>query len=114
VNDVRHVPPPPSQKKRKGTELPPQLGGTNPKRTKVSEPGGLVSNWKQSIGTASHITNKQYIEPTADDDEEDLVEGEFDRAEQPDMLDAVRASKPPSVMGDHSTSVSICNVSYHT
>jgi hypothetical protein len=71
-----------------------------------------VSNWKQSVGAASHITNKQYIEPTFIDDDEDFVEGEFDRAEQPDMLDAVRASKPPSVKGDHSTPVSLPYFSY--
>jgi hypothetical protein len=61
----------------------------------MSEPGGLVSNWKENADLQTSITNKHPVEFV--DDEDDFVEGEFDRAEQQDTLKAVRASKPSTV-----------------
>lgn len=102
MNEVRQVPPTESQsKKRKGPEPPtPVAGNTSTKRTKASEPGGLVPNWKKKtdVGILEHIARKRPIEFI--DDEDDLVEGEFDRSEGQDTLDAVRATKPSTVRID--------------
>lgn len=98
MNEVRQVqPPPPSQlKKRKGPDPPPPaVGNTSSKRTKTSEPGGLVYNWKENAGLLYHIAKKRPVEFIDDDD--DIAQGEFDTAEQPDTLKAVRASKPSTV-----------------
>ena len=98
MNDARQMqPPPPSQiKKRKGPDPPPPVdGNTSSKRIKTSEPGGLVSNWKENAGLQTRVANKLPAE--FDDNEDDFVEGEFDRPEQPDTLKAVRASKPSTV-----------------
>lgn len=103
MNDARQVPPnpPPSGsqlKKRKepDSDLPPPVdGNASTKRTKTSNPGGLVTNWKQSVGLLEHVANKHPIDFF--DDEDVTVEGEFDNAEGPDMLNAVRASKPSTV-----------------
>lgn len=98
MNDARQVPPPPpvQLKKRKGPELPPPVDGkTNAKRHKISEPSGLVYDWKKNAGLLEHIAKRRPIEFV--DSEDDLVEGEFDKAEQPNTLNAVRASKPSIV-----------------
>ena len=101
MNEARQVPPPSQSKKCKDPKpSPPVDGNTSAKRTKVSEPGGLVSNWKKKtdVGLLEHIARKRPIEFL--DDEDDLVEGEFDRAEGPDALNAVRDSKPSTVRID--------------
>jgi hypothetical protein len=83
-------------------------GETSTKRTKTSEPGGLVPNWKQSAGITSHITKKRPIESKVDDDI--FTDGEFDTPEPLATLEAIRASKP-AVKID-SVLVSILTVSY--
>ena len=101
MNQARQVPPPSESqlKKRKGPDPPPPADGdTSTKRTKISEPGGLVPNWKKSVGLLSHIAKKHPIEFV--DDEDVVEEGEFDRAEGPETLNAVRASKPSTVRID--------------
>jgi hypothetical protein len=103
VNNTRQVlPPPPSQsKKRKGPEPPPPVeANTSTKRTRTTEPGGLVRNWKRDVSILEHTAHKHVMEFV--DDEDDLAdpEGEFDRAEGPGMLNAVRASKPSTVRID--------------
>ena len=94
--------PPPSQsKKRKDPEPSPLVNGnTSAKRTKVSEPGGLVSNWKKKtdVGLLEHVARKHPIEFI--DDDNNMVEGEFDRSEGQDTLDAVHAAKPSTVRID--------------
>lgn len=99
MNEVRQVPPTESQsKKRKGPEPPtPVAGNTSTKRTKASEPGGLVPNWKKKtdVGLLEHIGCKRPIEFI--DNEDDLVEGQFNRSEGQDTLDAVHATKPSMV-----------------
>jgi hypothetical protein len=101
VNEARHVPAPTSQivKKRKAPERPEQPplvhDSTSTKRMKASDPGGLVANWRQKTDLLSHIARKNPIEYI--DDEDDFIEGEFDRAERSDVLSAVRASKPSTV-----------------
>lgn len=102
MNEARLTPP--SQiKKRKGPEPPPVVavdGNTN-KRTKTSEPGGLVPNWKKNAGIMSSVTHKHPVDSEAvfiqGDNEDDLVEGEFDKDESTDTLNTVRASKPSTV-----------------
>lgn len=99
MSEARQFPPPSQSKKRAGPDPPPPVdGNTSTKRTKVSEPGGLVSNWKKKInvGPLEHIACKRPIK-FIDDEEDNIVEGEFDRAEEPDTLNAVRASKPSIV-----------------
>ena len=61
---------------------------------------GLVNNWKKKtdVGLLEHIAHKHPIEFIDDDD--DMVEGEFDRSEGQDTLDAVRATKPSTVRID--------------
>ena len=100
MNEARHVPPPSQIKKRKGLEPPPPspVDGNSTKRTKISEPGGLISNWKQNIVIPSSIAHKHRMQPT--DNEDDFVEGEFDKAEGLNMLNAVRISKPSTVRID--------------
>ena len=66
------------------------------KRVKPSEPGGLVYDWKKNAGLLHCIAKKHPIE-FVDDDDVVEGEGEFDKAEQPGTLDAVRASKPSAV-----------------
>ena len=106
ANIVRHRqvppnPPPPlgSQlKKRKepDSDLPPPVNGNaSTKQTKTSNPGGLVTNWKQSVGLLKHIANKHPIDFF--DDEDVMVKGEFDNVKGLNMLNAVRASKPSTV-----------------
>ena len=116
MNGARQVPPSaptnPQLKKRKGPELARAINGnSSTKRAKVSQPGGLVPNWKKKadVGLLQHIARKNPIEFV--NDEDNVVEGEFDRAEGPETLNAVRASKPSTVRID-SKSVShfiICN-----
>jgi hypothetical protein len=85
-------PPPPHSSKRKAPD--PSPVDESVKRTKASEPGGLVTNWKKKVdlGILEHIARKNPIEFVSD---EDLVEGEFDKPEGSDLLSAVRASKNP-------------------
>lgn len=102
VNDARQVLPsqPPQLKKRKAPEPSPSVdANTSTKRTKTSEPGGLVPNWrrKADVGILNHVAHKHSIEFV---DEEDIVEGEFDKAEALETLCAVRASKPSTVRVD--------------
>jgi len=62
----------------------------------VSEPGGLVPNWKKTdVGILEHIARKRPIEFI--DDKDNLIEGEFDRSEGQDTLNAVHAAKPSMV-----------------
>jgi len=86
-------------KKRKGPEPPPSVdGNTSTKRTKMSEAGGLLHNWEHNVPAPSQIAKKHPIEFF--DDDNDFVEGEFDRSEGPETLNAVRASKPSTVRKD--------------
>ena len=100
VRQVRPAGPTESQvKKRKDPE--PALAvdaNSSSKRAKVSQPGGLVPNWKKKtdVGLLQHIARKHPIE-FIDDDNDDLIEGEFDRSEGQDTLNAVRATKPSTV-----------------
>lgn len=98
--DARRVLPPPASqlKKRKAVECPAHVdGNTSTKRTKYSEPGGLIPGWKQSARILPHVANKRPQAVDLVDDDDDFIEGEFDRGEEPDTLDAVRASKPSTV-----------------
>ncbi|KAN0111553.1 hypothetical protein V8E52_008392 [Russula decolorans] len=97
VNEARQVPPPSQPKKRKGPEPPPPVeGNTSTKRTKTSEPGGLVPNWKKKtdLSILEHIACKHPVEFINTDDE---AEAEFNKPEWPAMMAAVRATKPPTV-----------------
>jgi len=103
VNDARQVLPsqPPQLKKRRAPEPSPSVdANTCTKRPKPSEPGGLVPNWrrKTDVGILEHVARKHPIEFV--DEEDDLVEGEFDKAEALETLWAVRASKPSTVRVD--------------
>jgi hypothetical protein len=101
VNDARKVPPPPlpQTKKRKAPDPPPPVEvDSSAKRPKVSEPGGLVRNWKKSVGILEHIARKNPIEFI---DSDEVAEGEFDKPEGSDMLSAVRASKKATGFVDH-------------
>ncbi len=105
VNVVRQVPPPPSSKKRKAPEppQPPAVDGNTSTSTKrpTIKPGGLVANWKQNVQVGGLLDNIACKNPVEFVDEgDDLVEGEFDKAEGPDTLNAVRASKPSTVRVD--------------
>jgi hypothetical protein len=99
VNNARQVQPLPFQvKKRKGPDpLPPVNGNTSTKRTKASEPGGLVRNWKPTL-PLSEIARKHPIQFVKDED--DMEEGEFDKEEGQASLEAVRACKPSTVRID--------------
>jgi hypothetical protein len=94
VNEARQVPPPTQLKKRKGPDLPPSVDGNTTKRTKTSDPGGLVPNWKKSVDLLSHIANKHPVD-FVDDEDHVSVEGEFDRAEGSGTLGDVRESTYP-------------------
>ncbi|KAI0263337.1 hypothetical protein BGY98DRAFT_940228 [Russula aff. rugulosa BPL654] len=100
VNNLRQVSSPFSQlKKCKGLELsPPVDDNTSTKCTKTSKPGGLVPNWRKSVCPPSHIVQKHSVKYI--NDEDDFVEREFNRAEHPNMLNAMRASKPSLVRID--------------
>jgi hypothetical protein len=93
VNDARKVlpPPPPQSNKRKAPDPPPPVNdNVSTKRTKASEPGGLVTNWKKHVGLLDDIARKNPIEFI---DSDDAVEGEFDKPEDPEVMSAVWASK---------------------
>jgi hypothetical protein len=93
-------------KKCKGPELPPSVdGNTSTKRTKMFEAGGLLHNWEHNVPALSQIAKKHPIEFF--DDDNDFVEGEFDRSKGSDMLNAVRASKPSAVRKDP---VLVCDI----
>jgi hypothetical protein len=94
VNEARQVPPPSQLKKRKGPDPSPPVDGHATKRTKTSDPGGLVPNWKKSVDILSHIANKHPIE-FVDDEDHVSVEGEFDRAEGSGTLGAACESTYP-------------------
>jgi hypothetical protein len=113
VNSARQVqPPPPSQLKKRRGELPPPDGNTSSgtKRFKPSEPGGLVYNWKENAGLLDHIARRRPIQFVDEEDDIVEVEGEFDRAERTETLNAVRDAKPSTVRVN---SVSVCCLIMH-
>jgi hypothetical protein len=102
VNDTQQVLPsqPPQLKKHKAPELSPLVdANTSTKHTKTSKSGSLVPNWRQkaNVGILNHIAHKHLIEFV---NEEDIVEGEFDKVKGLETLYAVCASKPFTVRVD--------------
>ncbi|KAF8952644.1 hypothetical protein BDZ97DRAFT_1681027, partial [Flammula alnicola] len=80
------------QNKRKETVAP--TAAPSAKRNKVSEPGGLLPDWKRRVqGRPLKAQQTRQVE----DDEEEQVVGEFDNEEGPEALAAVRAAKPSTV-----------------
>ena len=92
MDEVRQAPPS-SQigKKRKAPELPLSIDDASTRRSKPSEPGGLVPNWKQKTDLVDNIARKNPIESINDEDV--FIEGEFNGAEGSDMQSAARAFK---------------------
>lgn len=106
MNEARQVLPPqaPTQSQKRKASEPPPPGEANSstKRVKASEPGGLLPNWKRnaSVDILTHIARKNPIQFVDDEDDLPVVEGEFDRSEGTDTLEAVRATKPATVRID--------------
>jgi hypothetical protein len=93
VNIARQLHPAPLFSKRKAPLPPPSdEGNTGTKRSKPSEPSGLVPNWKKSAGFLEFTAHKDPVESI---DSDDNAEGEFDKPESPEMLLAVRATMKP-------------------
>ena len=101
VNDMRQVLPPasPPAKKPKAPKLPPSANGdTSTQHNKVLEPTGLVFNWRQNVGTLTHIAQKHPVEFANEGD--DLIQGDFDKPEGSALLNAIRAFKNLTVRID--------------